>query len=228
MNTHAALEDLNRRIVACERCPRLRDYCRAIAETRRRAYLAEEYWARPVPSFGDPDARVLILGLAPGAHGSNRTGRPFTGDGSGAFLWPVLYEAGYASQPTSLRRGDGLELTDAWITAAVRCAPPDNKPARSEIANCAPYLDEEVAALQRLRVVVALGRIGFDSYCAHLRRLGRRAGRMSFTHGAEYPLSDGRVLLGSYHPSLQNTNTGRLTKAMFLDIFRRARLLCGG
>jgi uracil-DNA glycosylase family 4 len=137
----------------------------------------------------------------------------------------VLYEAGYASQPTSVKRGDGLELTDAWITAAVRCAPPDNKPAREEIASCAPYLDEEVAALKQLRVVVALGKIAFDSYCAHVRRMGRHSGRMVFAHGVEYPLSDGRILLGTYHPSLQNTNTGRLTKAMFLDIFRRARLL---
>ena len=219
------LEDLNQRVVACERCPRLRAYCRAIAETKRRAYLSEEYWGRPVPSFGDPRARVLILGLAPGAHGSNRTGRPFTGDGSGAFLWPVLYEAGYASQPLSVSRADGMELTDARITAAVRCAPPDNKPAREELANCAPYLDEEVAALTKLKVVVALGKIAFDSYRAHLVRRGMGPQPLTFTHGAEYRLADGRFLLATYHPSLQNTNTGRLTAAMFLRIFVRAREL---
>jgi uracil-DNA glycosylase family 4 len=221
----AALDNLNRRVIDCERCPRLRTYGRAIAETRRRAYMAEQYWGRPVPSFGDPDARVLILGLAPGAHGSNRTGRPFTGDGSGAFLWPVLYEAGYASQPTSIARDDGMQLADAWITAAVRCAPPGNKPAREEIANCAPFLDEEIAALGRLRVVVALGKIAFDSYLAHLGRAGLRPPGLAFAHGVEYALPPGPTLVGTYHPSLQNTNTGRLTRAMFLDIFRRARAL---
>ncbi len=223
-----SLEDLNRRVIACERCPRLRVYCRKIAETKRRAYIKEEYWGRPVPSFGDPQARVLILGLAPGAHGSNRTGRPFTGDGSGAFLWPVLYEAGYASQPCSLSRGDGMRLTDAWIAAAVRCAPPDNKPAREELARCAPYLDEEVAALTQLRVIVALGKIAFDSYLAHLARTGVRQAGAVFAHGAQYRVADHRTLLATYHPSLQNTNTGRLTRAMFLDIFRRARLLAEG
>ena len=225
LSTPGALENLNGRVIVCERCPRLRTYCQKIAETKRRAYLAQEYWGRPVPSFGDPAARVVILGLAPGAHGSNRTGRPFTGDGSGAFLWPVLYEAGYASQPESLARHDGMRLTDAWITASVRCAPPANKPTREEIASCAPYLDEEIAALTRLRVVVALGKIAFDSYLAHLARCGSRQARTAFAHGAEYRLADGRTLLATYHPSLQNTHTGRLTRAMFLDIFRRSRRL---
>ena len=221
----SALEDHTGRLIACERCARLRAYCAAIAERRRRAYLHEEYWGRPVPSFGDPDARLLILGLAPGAHGSNRTGRPFTGDGSGNFLYPVLYDAGFASQPTSVSRGDGLRLHDAWITSVVRCAPPDNKPSPEEQRNCAPWLDEELALLKRLQVVVCLGRIAWDGYRAHLKRTTGSLGKANFAHGAEYRLENGRILIGSYHPSLQNTNTGRLTRPMFLGIFSRARAL---
>ena len=225
---HARLEllrDHTARLVECERCPRLRAYCAAIAETKRRAYLTHEYWGKPVPSFGDPAARVLILGLAPGAHGSNRTGRPFTGDGSGNFLYPVLYDAGFASQPGSTAVDDGLRLHDAWITSVVRCAPPDNKPSIEEQRNCAPWLDEELALLPNLQVVVCLGRIAWDGYRAHLARTRPSPVRTSyaFSHGAEYKLPDGRTLIGSYHPSLQNTNTGRLTRAMFLDIFNRAR-----
>jgi uracil-DNA glycosylase family 4 len=223
----AALADLNARVVACERCPRLRAYGAAIAERRRRAYATWEYWGRPVPSFGDPLARILILGLAPGAHGSNRTGRPFTGDGSGDFLYPVLYEAGLASQPNAVSRDDGLTLNDIWITAVGRCAPPDNKPLPEELRNCAPFLDEEIETLATLRVVVALGKIAFDGFVAHLIRTGSiaRRGELMFAHGAEYRLPDGRSLLATYHPSLQNTNTGRLTKPMFLQIFMRARQL---
>src|SRR5271155_4848441 len=222
-----ALAELNARIIDCERCARLRAYCAEIARTKRRAYLHLEYWGRPVPSFGDPMARVLILGLAPGAHGSNRTGRPFTGDGSGNFLYPVLHEAGFASQPNSISRDDGMKLLDAQITAVVRCAPPGNKPLPTELANCAPYLDEEIAALSRLRVVVCLGKIAFDGYVAHLirtRSVARR-GNLHFAHGAEFEVSKGRFLLATYHPSLQNTNTGKLTAAMFLKIFQRARAL---
>jgi len=183
-----------------------------------------------VPSFGDPLARVLILGLAPGAHGSNRTGRPFTGDGSGNFLYPVLYEAGFASQPNSVSRDDGLTLHDAWISAVVRCAPPGNKPLPSEIANCAPYLDEEVAALSRLRIVVCLGKIAFDGYVSHLIRTGAIARRanLHFGHGAEFEVMPGQFLIATYHPSLQNTNTGKLTAPMFLKIFQRARTLASG
>jgi len=220
-----ALAALNARIIACNRCERLRAYCLEVAQTRRRAYLDCAYWGRPVPSFGDPQARVLIIGLAPGAHGSNRTGRPFTGDGSGNFLYPVLYDAGYASQPRATSREDGMRLHDLWITSVVRCAPPGNKPLPQELANCAPFLDEEISALSNLRVVVCLGKIGFDGFTQHLlrtKKIPRRAA-LKFAHGAEYALPNGLTLLASYHPSLQNTNTGKLTPAMFLAIFRRAR-----
>jgi len=223
----SAIEELNARVVNCERCPRLRAYCAEVARVKRRAYLSEEYWGRPVPSFGDPMARVLILGLAPGAHGSNRTGRPFTGDGSGKFLYPVLYEAGFASQPIATSRDDGMRLHDAQITAVVRCAPPGNKPLPIEIVNCSSYLDEEIAALSRLRVVVCLGKIAFDGYVAHLIRVGviARRGNLNFSHGTEFAVPEGRHLLATYHPSLQNTNTGKLTAAMFLKVFQRARAL---
>jgi uracil-DNA glycosylase family 4 len=223
----AGLELLQKRIIACERCPRLRAYCGKIAREKRRAYRDQTYWGRPVPGFGDAHARLLILGLAPGAHGSNRTGRPFTGDGSGNFLYPVLHEAGFASQPNATDADDGLLLRDAFITSVGRCAPPGNKPAAEELRNCAPFLDEEISLLARLRVVVCLGRIAWDGYLAHLRRGGFASGLSGFpfAHGAEYRLAHGGVLLGSYHPSLQNTNTGRLTRAMFLDIFLHARRL---
>ena len=227
-----SLDAFNQRVVGCQRCPRLRSYCQQIGETKRRAYLHWEYWARPVPSFGDPAARVLIVGLAPGAHGSNRTGRPFTGDGSGEFLYPVLHKVGFASQPTAHSREDDLKLHDLWITAVVRCAPPDNKPLPEELQNCAPHLDEEIALLGQVRVVVCLGRIAFDAYTAHLVRTGRMESRrgLRFAHGAEYAIPGDAIprgihLLATYHPSLQNTNTGRLTKAMFLRIFRRAKEL---
>lgn len=223
----AALDALNQRIIACERCPRLRSYCAGIAEKRRRAYQDETYWGRPVPAFGDPEARVLVIGLAPGAHGSNRTGRPFTGDGSGAFLYPVLHAAGFASQPEARNRDDGMRLRNMMITSVGRCAPPGNKPLPAELANCAPFLDEEIALLTRLRVVVCLGHIAWNGYLAHQRRRGRavRAADYPFGHSAEYEMPDGITLLGSYHPSLQNTNTGRLTREMLLDIFLRARQL---
>jgi uracil-DNA glycosylase len=221
----AALAALNARITACEKCTRLREHCARVAAVKRRAYLDFDYWGRPVPSFGDPKAAVLIVGLAPGAHGSNRTGRPFTGDGSGNFLYPVLHKTGFASQPQSIDCNDGMRLYDLWITAVVRCAPPGNKPQPDEIANCAPYLDEEMAALKRLRVVVCLGRIAFDGFVRHLLRTGRiaSASGLQFAHGAEYALPGDLTLIASYHPSLQNTNTGKLTEAMFLHIFRRAR-----
>ncbi len=223
------LAALNARVVACERCLRLRSYCETIAREKRRAYRREEYWGKPVPSFGDPEARVLLLGLAPGAHGSNRTGRPFTGDGSGAFLYPLLWEAGFASQPQATSRGDGMQLKGAVITSVVRCAPPDNKPSVTEQANCAPFLDEELALLRELRVVVALGRIAFDGYTGSLARTGRvpRRGAYVFAHGAEYRLPSGIALLATYHPSLQNTNTGRLTAPMLLRVLLRARDLAG-
>lgn len=223
------LEALNRQIVACERCSRLRRYCEEVALRRRRQWRDWEYWGRPVPSFGDPEARVLVVGLAPGAHGSNRTGRPFTGDGSGDFLYPVLHRTGFASQPDATHRDDGLTLTDLWITAAARCAPPDNKPTPEELHNCAPWLDQEFALLSRLRVVVCLGRIGFQAALGVYLRCGMLTSRaeFSFAHGAEYRLPDGRFLLASYHPSLQNTNTGRLTEPMFRAVFLQARKLAG-
>jgi uracil-DNA glycosylase family 4 len=227
MSEHAKLEVLNQRIVACNRCPRLRQYCATVAETKRRAYLDVEYWGRPVPSFGDPQARVLFVGLAPGAHGSNRTGRPFTGDGSGNFLYPLLHRAGFASQASSVHRNDGMKLTGAWITAVVRCAPPGNKPLPGEIANCAPFLDEEIAALRQLRAIVCFGKIAFDGVVAHLIRTVQieRRGELAFGHGVEYRIPGDRWLLASYHPSLQNTNTGKLTASMMLGVFRRARQL---
>ncbi|HUY81170.1 MAG TPA: uracil-DNA glycosylase [Acidobacteriaceae bacterium] len=221
----SALVALNARITTCEKCVRLREHSTHVAAVKRRAYFDCEYWGRPVPSFGDPDAALLIVGLAPGAHGSNRTGRPFTGDGSGNFLYPVLYKTGFASQPESIDRNDGMRLRDLWITAVVRCAPPGNKPLPDEIANCAPYLDDEVAALKRLRVAVCLGKIAFDGFTRHLLRAGHIAStsKFRFAHGAEYTLPNGLTLLASYHPSLQNTNTGKLTEAMLLRIFRRSR-----
>jgi uracil-DNA glycosylase family 4 len=223
----AELTLLNQEIIACTRCSRLIDHCRKVGREKRRAYLDWDYWARPVPSFGDPGARLLILGLAPGAHGSNRTGRPFTGDGSGNFLYPVLHKAGFASQPNATHREDGLRLLDAYITAAVRCAPPENKPTPQEIAACAPYLDREFAALKSVKVVVVLGKIAFDAYLNYLKRRGEleRKSGFVFGHGKSYKLPGGRTLLCSYHPSLQNTLTGKLTEKMFLDIFRKAARL---
>jgi uracil-DNA glycosylase family 4 len=221
------LTALNARIVACERCQRLRPYCAEIARVRRRAYADFEYWGKPVPSFGEPKARVLVLGLAPGAHGSNRTGRMLTGDGSGDFLFPVLLEAGFASQPNAVTRDDGMKLTDLWISAVVHCAPPGNKPTHEEQRNCAPWLDEEIRLLRDLRVVVCLGKIAFDGFLSHQLRTGKLASRTGFVfgHGAEYALASGLTLITSYHPSLQNTNTGKLTRAMLLGVFSRAREL---
>jgi uracil-DNA glycosylase family 4 len=217
------LVQLNRDIVACKKCPRLVAYREQIAREKRRAYREWDYWGKPVPGFGDRNARVLIMGLAPGAHGSNRTGRPFTGDASGNFMYPVLYETGFANQAAATDREDGLQLHDLYITAAVRCAPPDNKPLPEELSNCAPYLDLEIGGLKRLRVVVALGKIGFDAYLNYLKRRGllRNKAGYVFAHGAEYDLPDGRVLLASYHPSNQNTQTGKLTRKMFVEIFKR-------
>jgi len=221
------LKVLNAEVVACTRCPRLVAYREQIAREKRRAYREHEYWGKPVPGFGDPHARVLVLGLAPGAHGSNRTGRPFTGDASGKFMYPVLYETGFANQPTATDRNDGLVLRDLYITAAARCAPPENKPLPAELANCAPFLERELEGLKDLRVVVALGRIGFEAYLNYLirRKLIASKREFEFRHGAEYVLPDGRVLLASYHPSNQNTQTGKLTNEMFQRVFKRARQL---
>ena len=224
-----SLDALNARIINCYLCPRLRAHCTEVAQVRRRAYADWEYWGRPVPSFGDPEARVLALGLAPGAHGSNRTGRPFTGDGSGDFLYPVLHEAGFASHAQGRSRDDGMKLDGLWITSVVRCAPPGNKPTPEEQRNCAPWLDQEIALLRNLRVVVCLGRIAFDGLLAHEQRRGATVVRSqyAFAHGAEFTLPSGLAVITSYHPSLQNTNTGKLTRPMFLKVFKRAKTLAG-
>jgi uracil-DNA glycosylase len=223
------LERIHDSIVACNLCPRLRDYCTRIGETRRRAFLDHTYWARPVPGFGDPRARILILGLAPGAHGANRTGRPFTGDGSGDFMYPVLHELGLASKPRAISRDDGLLLRHCWIGSVVRCAPPGDKPTPQEIRNCAAHLSAEIEALKKVRVVVCLGKIAWDGFLAHLLLAGviQRRSDYRFAHAAEYALPNGLHLLGSYHPSLRNTNTGRLNRAMFSRVFVRARELAG-
>jgi uracil-DNA glycosylase family 4 len=223
----AWLRQLNSEVVACTLCPRLVEYRQRVAAEKRRAYREWNYWGKPVPGFGDPNARVLVLGLAPGAHGSNRTGRPFTGDASGNFMYPVLYETGFANQPNATDRNDGLKLINLYITAAVRCAPPDNKPLPQELAHCAPYLDREIAGLKQVKVVVALGRIGFDAYLNYLRRIEmiRQRGPYLFGHAARYSMPDGKVLLASYHPSNQNTQTGKLTRPMFLHIFKEAARL---
>ena len=212
------LEVLAAEVIACERCPRLRAHCTHIAEVKRRAYRDQEYWGRPVPAFGDPQARLLILGLAPGAHGANRTGRMFTGDRSGEFLFRALHETGFASQAESVSREDGLRLTGCYITASARCAPPDNKPTPEEVRQCRPYLERELAIL-RPQVVVALGRLAFDNYCL-LR--GIRGG--VFGHGVASKTEKG-WLIASYHPSQQNTQTGRLTAAMLRGVFEQARNL---
>src|SRR5580693_4358135 len=214
-------------VIACTRCPRLVAYREQVAREKRRAYRDCDYWGKPVPGFGDADARVLILGLAPGAHGSNRTGRPFTGDASGKFMFPILYETGFANQPHATDRHDGLKLKDLYITAAVRCAPPANKPTPQELARCSPFLDREIAGLQRVKVVVALGKIGFDAYLNYLKRRSQLPTRQPylFKHGASYRLPNGKVLLASYHPSNQNTQTGKLTRPMFVGIFEEAARL---
>lgn len=225
----SSLDKLNQEIIACTRCPRLIAHCQKIGRERRRAYREWEYWAKPVPGWGDQKARVLILGLAPGAHGSNRTGRPFTGDGSGQFLYRVLHKTGFASQPTSTKRDDGLQLKDAYITAAVHCAPPGNKPTPLEIANCSGHVEQEIKLLTHVRVVLVLGKIAFDAYLNFLKRQGllNRKSGFIFAHGAHYPLPDGRTLLCSFHPSLQNTNTGKLTEKMMVDVLKKARKLLG-
>lgn len=214
MNELAVLQS---EIVACRRCPRLRHYCREIALVKRRAYRDREYWGKPVPSFGDPDARVLILGLAPGAHGANRTGRMFTGDKSGEFLFRTLYETGFANQPASTSLDDGLTLTGAYISASAHCAPPDNKPSRQELLNCRPYLERELKLLKNLRVVVALGRIAFDTYLSLIHE------RRAFGHNIVHDLNP--ILISSYHPSQQNTSTGKLTAKMLREVFEQARSL---
>lgn len=223
------IDEINARVIACTRCPRLVTYRKQISVEKKKAYRDWTYWGKPVPSFGDPHARVLIVGLAPGAHGSNRTGRPFTGDASGDFLFPALHRAGFANQATAVGRDDGLELHDCLITAAARCAPPGNKPLPQELRNCFPYLIEEFEALPHLRVIIAFGSIAFKACTALLADRGLTLDPPpKFGHGTQTTAASGNRtihLISSYHPSRQNTNTGKLTKEMFDAIFTRANEL---
>ena len=233
MSRHHPLHLVTSAIVTCQRCARLRRYCQEVAREKRAAYRNEEYWGKPVPGFGDARARVLILGLAPAAHGANRTGRVFTGDGhggSGDFLMSALHRAGFANIATSTHPDDGLALQDAYIIATVRCAPPDNKPLPEEIAACAEHLDAELAVLPQIRVVVALGKIAWDAWFRHLARRGHAVRpRPPFGHGAQFRRDAGAALVGCYHPSRQNTNTGKVTPSMYDDIFQRVvRAQLGG
>jgi uracil-DNA glycosylase family 4 len=221
-----ALEVLQDEIVACRRCPRLIAHCTEVARVKRRAYRDWEYWGKPLPSFGDPRAELLIIGLAPAAHGANRTGRMFTGDGSAYTLYRVLHKTGFANQAESRARDDGLRLHNAYITALAHCAPPGNKPTREEILNCRGYLERELDLLQNLKVVVPLGRLAFDHYLGILQSRGRIGSRSAFPfgHNRVFETAPGQpVLISSYHPSQQNTNTGKLTEEMLVAVFRRAQ-----
>lgn len=221
MSKQTELEKLNQEIIHCRKCARLVEWREEVARVKRKAYLDHEYWGKPVPGFGDPNARVVIVGLAPGAHGSNRTGRNFTGDASGNFLYPALYRAGFANQPTAESRGDGLALKDLYITASGRCAPPANKPTPEELNNCQPFIERDLEILKP-KVIVCLGSIAFARV---LRIYSVRNSSWKFGHGALYRLDNGIWLLCSYHPSQQNTLTGKLTVSMFDDIWKKARSL---
>lgn len=229
----SSLEELATTIISCKKCPRLARYRVYVAENRPKRYLNEEYWAKPVPGFGDPNATLLVVGLAPAAHGGNRTGRMFTGDGSADTLMRALYLTGYASQPYSIHKYDGLRLNDVYLTAVVRCVPPKNMPSKEEIMNCSTYLMNELFLLKNVRVIVALGMVAFDTCVKVLSKLGVKIPRPSpkFSHGAVYKLEGelfGRtvpLLIASYHPSRQNTQTGRLTQNMLNNIFKKAKKL---
>ncbi len=225
MKPYPSLRAVHAAITSCSRCPRLREHCQQVARRKKREFYDEEYWGRPVPGFGDSAARLLIVGLAPAAHGGNRTGRVFTGDSSGDWLFEALFRFGFANRPRSVAPGDGLELTDCYITAAARCAPPGNRPTREELGNCRPYLEAELSLLRRVRVVVVLGRIAWENYLkagGWWDALSPRE-RPTFAHGAEGVLPDGKTLLCSFHPSRQNTNTRRLSREMWYAVFARAR-----
>jgi len=225
MSSQKAWDRLNKNIIRCDRCPRLRAHCRTVAQEKRRAFFDWDYWGKPVPNFGDPQARLLIVGLAPAAHGANRTGRMFTGDRSGDWMYRALHKAGFANQPTSTNRDDGLELVDTVITATCHCAPPGNKPTRDEIENCAEWFDETVGMLP-IKVFLALGQIGWRSVIDKARQAGWYVGKIpKFGHGKTLALKTGQWLLGSYHPSQQNTFTGKLTEEMFDSVFEIAKEL---
>jgi uracil-DNA glycosylase len=223
----AELPDAQTDIVDCRRCERLVEYREQVARDKVRRFKEQEYWGRPVPSLGDTNAQLLIVGLAPAAHGGNRTGRVFTGDRSGDWLYRALYHFGFANQPQSIDRNDGLKLTDCYVTAAVHCAPPDNKPLPSEFVNCRPYFLDELQKLKKVRVVVPLGLIGFKTYFTARKELGlpNPAPLPAFGHGLVTKLKEGITLISCYHPSQQNTQTGKLTEAMLDDVFRQARAL---
>jgi uracil-DNA glycosylase len=226
LSEQPTLAAVNQILIDCRRCPRLVEWREEVARTKRRAYRGWEYWGRPVPGFGDPNARLLIVGLAPAAHGGNRTGRVFTGDSSGDFLFGALFRSGFANQPEARHRDDGLALRDAYVAAACRCAPPDNKPTRDEMDRCRPYLLAELRLLKNLQGIVALGRIGFETVLTAFRAQGSERTHPLFGHGALNNLGDGLPwLLASYHPSQQNTQTGRLTQAMFDSVWQKAREL---
>ncbi|MFZ1753925.1 MAG: uracil-DNA glycosylase [Caldilineaceae bacterium] len=213
-------------VTACHACPRLVAWREEVAAVKRRAWRDWDYWGKPVPGFGDPSARLLLVGMAPGAHGANRTGRVFTGDASGDFLYPALHRAGFANQPDSTDLADGLELLDCYITSVARCVPPQNKPVAAEIAACRPFLERELALLPNVQVVIPFGRIAFDGFLRALREKGHNIPRLAFGHGLLHPLPDGLPsLLCSYHPSQQNTRTGRLTAAMLDAVLEQARAL---
>jgi uracil-DNA glycosylase family 4 len=216
------LRELEKAITQCEACPRLRKHCQKMAQEKRKAYQDQSYWGRPIPGFGDPRAKVWVIGLAPAAHGANRTGRVFTGDRSGDWLYRALHKSGFANQPTSIHRDDGLTLQGAWISCVARCAPPDNKPLPAELERCANFLRQELEILSQVQVFIALGQIALHGLW---RLLAPGSPRPRFAHGAEVRLPDGRLLLMSYHPSQQNTFTGRLTEPMFDSVFKRAREL---
>ncbi len=228
MSSESKLTELGQAVTACRRCPRLIAHCAEVAREKRRAYRDQEYWGGPVPSFGDPGAKLLILGLAPGAHGANRTGRVFTGDRSGDLLYRVLFQTGFSNRAESTWRDDGLELRNAYITCSAHCAPPQNRPSQVELRNCRPWLERELDLLTELRVIVALGKIAFDTYLAVLKDRGQ------LERIADYPFAHNRLhataipAISCYHPSQQNTSTGRLTEEMMLQVFVRARRICDG
>ncbi len=220
------IDTLNKTIISCRKCARLVEYRENVATKKKRIYQDRVYWGKPVPAFGDFHGRILVVGLAPGAHGSNRTGRMFTGDASGVFLFRALFKAGFANQPVSMNQNDGLKLNDLLITAVCRCVPPNNKPSRSEIANCLPYLLQEIELTKNLQGFVALGRIAFDNILAIHRGRGMAVSRFEFKHGGVYQLGEGLPwMVASYHPSQQNTQTGRLTVEMFDQIWQKAKSL---